>query len=76
METIQIPKVNILDLIKTNECQYYENNLYTEITVRVIEGSYTSYDYETSTVNLAVTDLATLLFDRVYFSDSLTLIVV
>jgi len=76
METIQIPKVNIIDLIKNNECQYYENNLYTEITVKVIEGSYSSYEYETGIISLTTGDLAVLLFDRVYFSDSLTIIVV
>jgi len=76
MEAIQIPKVNVLDLIKNNECQYYENNLYTEITVNVIEGSYSSYDHNSGVVSLTVNGLAQLLFDRVYFSDCLTIVVI
>ena len=74
METIRIPKFSILELIKTDTCKFYEPNIYEDLIAHVVN-SMTSYDYDNK-LFINKIDLATLLFDRVYYSDSLTIIVV
>jgi len=73
METIRIPKSCILELIKRDTTAFYEPNLYEDITAHISKG-YTSYDHNNK-LYMNENDLAFLLFDRVYFSDSLTIIV-
>lgn len=34
MEVIKIPKVKVLELIKNNECSFYEQESYTDIKVK------------------------------------------
>lgn len=74
MRNIFIPKEKVLELIKKDTCKFYERSLCSDITVFVFD-DYTEFCEFNYILHLSFKDLATLLFDRVIVTDSLTITV-
>lgn len=73
MEIIKIPKAKILELIKKDSCTFYEQESYTDIKVTVVEGRTES---KGEYLRISSDDLASLLFDKIYSDNYLTVLVV
>jgi hypothetical protein len=63
---IDIPKVKVLELIKKDNCSFYDYINYVSLEINVTENDTKLTEFENSNkLDLSFKDLSSLLFDRV-----------